>query len=94
MIGSKWSLCEFYAEIFRTLDAYTPDQIREHDANFGAFNHFKTKERCRAFAENLIWLCDRMRRNAMNFAMEAVLEEELNYLKGYGRGLQFMDSVF
>ncbi|MCX6968081.1 MAG: hypothetical protein NTZ46_09970 [Verrucomicrobia bacterium] len=93
MVGSKWSLCEFHAENFRTVDAYTPEMIREHDANFGIFNHFQTKERCRVFAENLIWQCDSMRRNAMNLAMEAVLEEELKYLNGYRQGLQFMDSV-
>ena len=93
MVGSKWSLCEFHADLFRTLDVYTDEEIREHDAIFGIFNHFKTKERCRVFAENLIWLCDSMRRKSINIAMEATLEEELKYLKGYSQGLQFMDAI-
>jgi len=54
MIGTLWSICEFQADLFRTLVIYTPEQCWEHDAVLGIGNWHKTKGKCREFAEKWV----------------------------------------
>lgn len=93
MIGAHWSFCDAAARSYQIWQAFTPAQIREIDgAWYPGFCRDCTKAAKKYFEE---WTprFQEIKSRAAALAASQGSFDEIDYMQGYLKGLQFIDRI-